>query len=182
MNAVRKQGSAKHGRDTLARDLARVLALDRAALVEQWRQLYGNEPPAKVGSGLLMRAIAYRVQKNALGGLKPATQRYLANVVTQASGKQQKSRNGLQSDDWQLCSEKSSSTKIAAPPIAIKPGTRLLREWYGVTHEVVVLEEGVRYREKQYRSLSEVARIITGTKWPGPLFFGLKSAERKRVA
>jgi hypothetical protein len=59
----------------------------------------------------------------------------------------------------------------------MKPGTRLLREWHGVTYEVIIMEGGVQCHGKPYRSLSEVARAITGTRWSGPLFFGLKKQE-----
>ena len=62
----------------------------------------------------------------------------------------------------------------SVPKSAIKPGTRLLREWQGVMHEVIVLEDGVQYRGRTWRSLSAVAREITGTRWSGPLFFGLR--------
>ena len=147
-------------RESLADDLARLSNLDRSELAKKWRELYRTEPPARMGSGFLVSALAYRVQEQALGGLKPATQRYLARATGDSSSEQQ--------------------TKIA-PPTVVKPGTRLLREWHGVTHEVVVLEVGVRYRETHYRSLSEVACTITGTRWSGPLFFGLRSVERKRA-
>ena len=60
------------------------------------------------------------------------------------------------------------------PPVALKPGTRLLREWQGTTHEVRVLDAGFDYAGQTYKSLSAVARAITGTPWSGPLFFGIK--------
>ena len=138
-------------REGLTDDLALLPNLDRSELAKKWQDLYRTEPPARMGSRFLVSAIAYRVQEQALGGLKPATQRYLARVTGGSFLEQQ--------------------TKIA-PPAVVKPGTRLLREWHGVTHEVVVLEDGVRYRETHYRSLSKVACAITGTRWSGPLFFG----------
>lgn len=142
---------------SLASDLARLPSLNRVALTDQWRQLYATEPPARIGNGFLISAIAYRMQEQALGGVKPATQRYLVKVAAEAAGADGTVRNN-----------------VAAPIAAIKPGTRLLREWHGVTYEVVVLESGVQCNGVRYRSLSEVARHITGTKWSGPLFFGLK--------
>lgn len=72
----------------------------------------------------------------------------------------------------------SAGRPLSAPPTAIKPGTRLLREWQGVTHEVIVLEDGIQYRGETWASLSAVARAITGTRWSGPLFFGLKGRRR----
>ncbi len=146
----------KRSMDTgrLASELAGLPGLDRTGLVEQWRNLYGTEPPAYISRSLLIRAIAYRLQENALGGLKPSTRRFLAQVAENAFAGRQ-------------------------PPISpstIKPGTRLLREWHGVTHEVIVREDSVTYAGKNYRSLSEVARTITGARWSGPRFFGLKGA------
>ena len=154
----------KRGMDVggLARDLASLSTLDRGALAKRWRELYRTEPPARIGSGFLISAIAYRLQEQALGGLKPSTQRYLAKVAAEATGANGTARN-----------------KVAAPTATIKPGTRLLREWHGVTYEVLVLENGVQCNGVHYRSLSEVARTITGTQWSGPLFFGLK---KKRAA
>lgn len=138
----------------LASELAGLSGLDRTALVEQWRSLYGTEPPAYISRSLLIRAIAYRLQENALGGLKPSTRRFLAQVAENAS----------------------TGRQAPASPSTIKPGTQLLREWHGVTHEVIVREDGVTYAGKNYRSLSEVARTITGARWSGPRFFGLKGA------
>lgn len=139
----------------LASELAGLPGLDRPALVEQWRQQYGTEPPARIGSNFLIRAIAYRMQEQALGGLKPATRRFMENAAKDnALGKQS-----------------------SVPAVSVKPGTRLLREWHGVTYEVVVLENRVQCNGKHYRSLSELARVITGVKWSGPLFFGLKKKQ-----
>ena len=143
----------------LAGQLASLSSLDRGALIDQWRTWYGTEPPARIGSGFLAQAIAYRLQEKSLGGLKPATRRYLEKVAVEAV------RKKVGDDEVQ---------KIIAPLAIINPGTRLLREWHGVTYEVLVLEKGVQCNGKRYRSLSEVARVITGTKWSGPLFFGLK--------
>jgi hypothetical protein len=106
----------------------------------------------------MIRAVAYRMQEQALGGLCPATRRRLARAAK----------------------ERADGRAPSAPPSAIKPGTRLLREWQGVTHEVIMLEDGVRYRGETWRSLSAVAREITGVRWSGPLFFGLKARNHGR--
>jgi hypothetical protein len=102
----------------------------------------------------LVRALGYHIQEKAYGGLRPATRRRLLK----------------------LAREIESGAKIAlfeAPKI--KPGTRLVRGWRGDTHVVTVLEEGLEYRDKRYGSLSEIARLVTGTRWSGPAFFGLKA-------
>ena len=106
----------------------------------------------------MVRAIAYRIQERMLGGLDPATRRRLDRTAD----------------------ELAQGRRPSAGPIAIKPGTRLLREWGGVVHEVIVLEKSVRYRGELWPSLSAVAREITGSRWSGPRFFGLREKERGR--
>jgi hypothetical protein len=101
-----------------------------------------------------MRSIAHRIQEKALGGLKPAIRRFLKKAA-----KDNISRLQLSSF------------------ISVKPDTRLLREWHGETYEVIIMEDCVCCNGKRYRSLSEVARAITGTQWSGPTFFGLKKKE-----
>jgi hypothetical protein len=136
----------------LASELAGLPDLDRGVLIEKWRTLYGTEPPCGVRNNFLMHAVAYRMQEHALGGLKPATRRFLEKA-----------------------SEDDASRQRISPIMNIKPGTRLLREWHGVTFEVIIMEDGVQCNGKHYRSLSEAARAITGARWSGPLFFGLKN-------
>jgi len=132
----------------LASALAGLSSLDTPALKERWQALFGKDPPHHASRGFLIRAVAYRMQENALGGLKPQTRRLLVRLA-------------------------DGTRNPAAPKLG--PGTRLVREWQGVPHQVLVLEDGVVYRGQHYRSLSEVARLITGSRRSGPLFFGLKS-------
>ena len=136
---------------SLASELAGLPALDRRALREKWRILYGTEPPGGIRNNFLMHAIAHRMQEQASGGLEPATRRFLEKTAEDNTFRQK-------------------TVRI----ISTKPGTRLLREWHGVTYEVIIREDGVQCNGICYRSLSEVARAITGTRWSGPLFFGLK--------
>ena len=95
------------------------------------------------------------MQENAYGGLQPSTRAELRRIA----------RN---------LEESTASTELILRP-KIKPGTHLLRQWRGETHEVVVTRSGYEYRRASYRSLSEIARQITGTHWSGPAFFGLNS-------
>jgi hypothetical protein len=132
----------------LKTELAKLTELDRAELMERWRTLYDREPPASISRPLLLHAVAYRMQEKTLSGLKPYTRRLLA--------------------------QGAADGKAPMPATNVKTGTRLLREWHGVTYEVTVTDDGVLFKSKKYQSLSEVARIITGTKWSGPLFFGLR--------
>lgn len=142
-----------HGRDRSRFRRAILTSLSVKALKERWRALYGSEPHRRMRRELLTRAVAYRLQERALGGLKPSTRRLLERIAAQASGHE---------------TERAASVRKAAA------GTVLIRDWRGASHRVTVLEEGVVYREQRYRSLSAVARLITGCRWSGPRFFGLR--------
>lgn len=133
---------------TLSGELADLSNLDRKELTGKWRVLYGTEPPTGSHRKFLMYAIAYRLQEQVLGGLKPDVRRFLENPQT------------------------------ISPSPGIKPGTRLLREWHGTTYEVIITKDRVCCNGKNYQSLSEAARAITGTHWSGPRFFGLKKKRK----
>jgi hypothetical protein len=128
-------------------------------LMERRRSLYRTEPPRKIHRSLLIAAIAYRMQENALGALKPAARRHLLRIARNAA---------------------DARHAPSYPSFSPKPGTVLVRDWGGVTHQVKVLEDGLLFRGKRYKSLSEAARLITGSRWSGPLFFGLKSAAKEQ--
>jgi hypothetical protein len=138
--------------EALEAELIALPALPLDELKRRWRELYGASPPSRVGRALMIRAIAYRLHEQAFGGHRPVTRRRLAKAAE----------------------EIGAGRAASARPATIKPGTRLLRDWQGVTHEVIVLENGVQYRGETWASLSAVAREITGTRWSGPRFFGLK--------
>lgn len=140
---------------SLAEQLARLPRLDRAQLADLWRELYNIEPPYKIGAEFLRMACAYRLQEREHGGLKPATHRYLMKVAEEAAAGKQ----GI------------------TPPLVIKPGTRLIREWHGTTYEVIVIPGGVLLNGEQLKSLTEAAFKITGSKRSGPKFFGLLSSK-----
>ncbi len=142
----------------LARELTALSALSVKHLKDRWRSLYGTEPPSRVSRELLTRAIAYRLQERAFGGLKPSTRRLLERIGDGGS------LNHLM--------RAASRRRTGA-------GTVLIREWQGTSHRVAVLDESVVYRGRRYRSLSEVARVITGTRWSGPLFFGLRGRAKE---
>lgn len=133
----------------VAKNLRNLIDLDRDALVLEWTKINKRPPPSNLSRPFLLKAVAYELQKNAYGGLKKSARARLRNIATVVNAK---------------------SNATSQPNL----GTRLLREWHGVTHEVVIEEKGARYRGKVYRSLSEVAQVITGTKWSGPVFFGLR--------
>jgi hypothetical protein len=148
-----RHGVSEVWSEKLAQDLRDLGTYGDDELKERWHNFYGTEPPGKIHRSLLIQAIAYRVQQNVLGALKPSVRRHLMRVARNAA-------DGRQAPDYTSLSP--------------KPGTVLVRDWGGVTHQVKVLEDGLLFRGKRYKSLSEVARVITGARWSGPLFFGLK--------
>jgi len=141
----------------LAREIASLSTLEVETLRQRWNALIGAEPAPYLGRSFIVRALAYRLQERALGGLKLATQRIIDRVCD--------------------CREEAASERI--PKRRAGAGTVLIREWRGVLHRVTVLDSDVVYRGRRYKSLSEVARAITGTHWSGPLFFGLKHRAKK---
>ena len=140
-------------RKALAAEIAGLSKLGIDELRERWKVMYGRAPSRDIGRSFLTRAIAYRLQEQAYGGLKPSTRRLLARVVEEtATGSSPK----------KLQIRKAQS------------GTILIREWQGNAHRVTMLDDGVSFNGKRYGSLSEVAREITGSRWSGPRFFGLR--------
>jgi hypothetical protein len=137
--------------------LASLAGLDHAALRERWCALQGGDPPKRLSRQLLSRALAHAMQERAFGGISPAVRQRLRRLAAelQTTGR---------------------VASIGTQP-TFKPGTRLIREWQGRTHEVTVVEEGFRWNDKTYRSLSAIARAITGTRWNGHVFFGVKSRQ-----
>lgn len=134
--------------------LALLPKMGRAELLALWSELYKQPPPPQLRRGLLIKFLAYRIQEQAYGGLSPATRKRLRELAHKF--------------------ERDPNAEIAGAP-RIKPGTRLIRDWGGKTYHVTVLDNGYEYAGQRYSSLSEIARLITGTRWSGPLFFGLKN-------
>lgn len=138
----------------IAAEMVRLEALTNFELRGEWRRLHHMQPPKSLSRDLLLRGITYKIQERALGGLSKSVLRRLTGAGPDST-----------SDDHQR----------AAPRTTVKPGTRLVREWNGQTHTVLVHADGIEWRDKRYRSLSVVAREITGAHWSGPRFFGLTS-------
>ena len=137
--------------------LGRVVALKAASasdLKQQWRELFGKEPPP-FNRPYLESRLAYRIQELAYGGLKPETRARLEALGEQLDGGNVVLRR----------------IRADSRPLA---GTRLLREWKAVEHTVTVLADGFEWEGRPYRSLSAIARAITGTRWNGWTFFGFK--------
>jgi hypothetical protein len=135
--------------------LAQLAGLEKtptADLKKMWQELMGTEPPP-YNRVFLVKRLSYRVQELAFGGLSKEAERRLDDLVDELEGK------------------KKPKPKDMSAPIV---GTRLIREWQGVLQEVTALADGYEWQGRAYKSLSAVARAITGTRWNGPLFFGLR--------
>lgn len=135
----------------VSRVLEALLVLTPDELRKEWRRLYRSQPP-RLSRDLLVRAIAYRIQELRYGGLSKTTRRKLAALVQERRADGEIAREGAQK---------------------IRAGARLVREWNGRTHAVTVEEGGFTYAGRSYRSLTAIARDITGARWSGPRFFGL---------
>jgi hypothetical protein len=142
----------------IAQNLKNLPEMGKAALCRQWQELFNQPAPAGIRTELIVRMLAYRIQEQSFGGLNPKTRRRLDQMATAFS----------------------KDPKAAIANMArVTPGTQLVRSWNGKTHTVRVEESGYLYQSRRYRSLSEIARHITGTQWSGPLFFGLKNRKAK---
>ncbi len=139
--------------DNLATRLASLPSMSNDALSALWHQLFQTDPPRQLRRHLVVRILAYRIQEQAFGGLSAGARKRLSQIARAV--------------------EKDPAAEVGAVP-AFKPGTRLLRRWRDQTHVVTVTQKGYEYQGSRYQSLSEIARLITGTRWSGPLFFGLK--------
>jgi len=133
-------------------ELERIRGLPIVELRALWRAKFKSAPPAAFGPDLLRRSIAYKIQEDAYGGLDRATARVLNQLIAQYA---------------------KAPGKIVLPRL-IKPGAILVREWKGISHRVTVAEVGFVYQDRPYETLSEIARLITGTRWNEPRFFGLR--------
>lgn len=131
---------------TKTSDVEYLAAMGRTDLVTLWRQLFDQPAPAMLSQPFLRRFIAFEMQSRCHGGLPRQVKAKL---------------------------EKGSEKKLRPTCPALKPGGRLLREWNGVTHMVDVTGDGFTWNGRSYRSLSAIAREITGAHWSGPRFFGL---------
>ncbi len=155
------------GESDLATTLTALETQDVATLRATWQRLYRTRPPDRISRDLLARAISYRLQELALGGLPPAAKRKLAAWC-----------DNLTDRDADIDAEMVKRNRAPAEVVRLKLGATLIRTWHGVTHTVQVGEEGFEHQGLRYASLSHIAPIITGTHWSGPRFFGLTGVSR----
>jgi hypothetical protein len=148
---------------SLEDEISALSALSKAELLTRWRERLKQAPPSHLNKPILVPLLAYRLQEQAFGGLKPAYKRRLRQLAESFE------------------QSPTGSAKTVSSSTRIKPGTRLIRQWDGQTHQVTVAEEGFEYKGERYKSLSEIARLVTGTRWSGPLFFGLKQSPKDQI-
>jgi hypothetical protein len=146
---------------SLAQKLAELETMNTAALQVEWRRLFRSQPPS-LSRDLLMRAIGYRYQEIEFGGLSKATARKLRTLAEAAKAATAEAGASSVKDE-----------RRGTARAVLMPGVRLVREWHGRTHSVTVTDAGFDYAGRSYRSLTEIAREITGTHWSGPRFFGI---------
>jgi hypothetical protein len=144
----------------IADQVAQLHTLSRQQLLEMWQKLYQRAAPQGIRRELMIPFLAYRIQENAYGGLKPSTRSELRRIARDL--------------------EKSATSPGLRIRARIRTGTRIYREWRGETYEVVVTQSGYEYGGAGYRSLSEIARKITGAHWSGPAFFRLNTMRSVR--
>jgi hypothetical protein len=135
-------------------ELDQLATMPVAGLRVRYRQLFRNDPPKAFGPDLLRRSVAHRIQETAYGGLPRPIRRLLDQMIREYAAK--------------------PGGRIVMPR-RVKPGSMLVRQWKGKSHRVTVLAEGFAYDGKTFGNLSEIAVLITGTRWNGPRFFGLRS-------
>jgi hypothetical protein len=142
----------------ISSEIADLINLSVSELKDRWRSVYGADPPPRSSRKLLVSAIAYRMRSGrSVGSLRLCAA--CSSAFSDDAGARRLSR--------------------IRPVTRATAGTVLIRDWQGKSRHVTVLDRGVLCRKKNYRSLSQVARVITGCRWSGPLFFGLKGRARR---
>jgi Protein of unknown function (DUF2924) len=149
--------SSNNAPRTIADSIRALEQMDYGALRSEWRRLYRSHPPKRVARDLLMLGVAWKIQERAYEGLGTATKRRLAELTTTLARDGDVTRN-----------------RIAQ----LKPGAKLVREWHGATHTVIVIDDGFEWNGRRWKSLSAIVRQITGGHWSGPRFFGLNASTK----
>jgi Protein of unknown function (DUF2924) len=140
-------------RDRLSQQIATLPSLNKVQLLAIWAENFSKDPPPNLRKELIVPLLAYRMQEREFGGLSLGARHRLREVAAS------------------LKTAKPSQERADSAP---QTGTRLLRMWHGEMHEVIAGGNGYLYRGQTYSSLSKIAREITGTRWSGPLFFGVR--------
>ena len=165
--------------EILAEAVAELQRLDAGGLQRRWRSLVGRPLPPDLGRPLTLRILTYKLQAQRLGDLDRASLRELVSLP----GSMCNAERTRASDQSAMLAAEASEAAAArpagsAPARIARPGTLLVREHSGILHRVMVLDEGVTWNDKTYDSLTKVAFAITGTRWNGPRFFGLRASAK----
>jgi hypothetical protein len=142
--------------DPISGRLASLPHLSKSELCQVWKELFDAPSSPRIHRCLMIRILSYRLQEQAYGGLSAASIRRLRHLAQKL--------------------EANPKASLSSAP-SVKPGTRFIRQWQDQTHVVTAEEKSYEYGGKRYSSLSQIARLITGTNWSGPLFFGLKDKQ-----
>jgi hypothetical protein len=156
-------GPALPDREALDVEIAQLRDLDVQRLRSRWQTAFGRRPPPHLSRHLLFRTLAYRLQTDRWGDLDGESRR----LLDRSGSPEQAGRNAVELS-WRTA--------------AIQPGTLLSREWNGRMQRVAVLADGFAWNGKTYQSLSQLAFAITGTRWNGPRFFGLRDRPARGAA
>jgi hypothetical protein len=159
-NITSTRGVGYRNNSALADEVSRIEHLPISEIKKRWRTLRRSDPPATLPPTLMRGALAYALQADRHGGLSPDARRRLARIAKRL-----------------VSNPRAEVLKGETPP----PGARLVREWGGERHQVEIMKDGFAYRGKIYKSLSVIAREITGARWSGPRFFGLKNRRKEKA-
>ncbi len=160
-NITRRSAFAPAAAEAVAAELRALHGLDLGQLRVQYRNRTGRIAPTRISRALLLRVLAYQIQVEAFGDLGRDTRRMLDRL------------RAIETQDKGV-----SDRTVAEAPFSLKPGTMLSREWQGRMEQVMALDEGFAWNGKAHASLSAVAFAITGTKWNGHRFFGLRDRQK----
>ena len=150
-------------RTSVLRQLAALQKMPLTELQEKWRDLYGTEPP-NFSRTFIQKRLAYRIQELFYGGLSGKTKDKLTELA--------------KNDPVAMLQERNTTVKAPNQTGKVCAGTRFVREWNGTQYEVIAKDKGFEFNGKMYRSLSAIATEITGARWSGNLFFGLRKRKR----
>ncbi len=134
-------------------------SLSRCQLIKKWQETFKKTPSRFLRREFLIKHLAWEIQVQSQGGYTPQTEKKL---------------EALAKDLEQNKDIKAENIKLKSNILTIKAGTKLIREYQGINHEVLVLDKGFKYNQKTYKSLSAIANEVTGTRWNGKVFFGIK--------
>lgn len=157
----------KKQNDSVLKQIADLDNLSYEELCALWRTLYGKEPAAS-NRPYLIKRLAYRIQELAYGGLSERARNMMNDILD---------LHGLNENGGNQAGRRTEKKRKAGMPVV---GTRLVREWNGMTYEVIVVHGGFEYEGCRYRSLTAITKVITGTHWNGRAFFGLRKTHEKK--